>query len=62
VNLRSSPVLHWALWLKSLHALLWTTVWLTLEWILFVRLYEERELEIRFGDSYLSYKAQTSFF
>ncbi len=51
-----------ALWLQSLHALLWTTLWLTPAWILFVRLYEERELEIRFGESYLRYKAQTPFF
>ena len=51
-----------ALWLQSLHALLWTTLWLTSAWILFVRLYEERELEIRFGESYLRYKAQTPFF
>ena len=51
-----------ALWLQSLHALLWTTLWFTPAWILFVRLYEERELEIRFGESYLRYKAQTRFF
>jgi protein-S-isoprenylcysteine O-methyltransferase Ste14 len=51
-----------ALWLQSLHAALWTTLWLTPAWILFVRLYEERELEIRFGESYLRYKAQTPFF
>ena len=31
-------------------------------WILFVRIYEERELEIRFGESYLRYKARTPFF
>jgi protein-S-isoprenylcysteine O-methyltransferase Ste14 len=36
--------------------------WLTPAWILFVRLYEERELEIRFGESYLHYKTQTPFF
>jgi protein-S-isoprenylcysteine O-methyltransferase Ste14 len=51
-----------ALWLQSLHALLWTTLWLAPAWMLYVRLYEERELELRFGDSYLDYKAQTPFF
>jgi protein-S-isoprenylcysteine O-methyltransferase Ste14 len=51
-----------ALWLQSWHALLWTTLWLTPAWILFVRFYEERELEIRFGESYLRYKSQTPFF
>ncbi|HVO64401.1 MAG TPA: methyltransferase [Terriglobales bacterium] len=51
-----------ALWLQSLHAFLWTTLWLAPAWILFVRLYEERELEIRFGESYLRYRAQTPFF
>jgi protein-S-isoprenylcysteine O-methyltransferase Ste14 len=51
-----------ALWLQSLHALLWTVLWLAPAYILFVRLYEERELEIRFGQSYLQYKARTPFF
>jgi len=51
-----------AVWLQSLHAVLWTALWLTPAWILFVRLYEERELEIRFGESYLRYKAKTPFF
>jgi protein-S-isoprenylcysteine O-methyltransferase Ste14 len=51
-----------AVWLQSLHAILWTILWLTPAWILYVRLYEERELEIRFGESYLHYKARTPFF
>jgi protein-S-isoprenylcysteine O-methyltransferase Ste14 len=51
-----------AVWLQSLHALLWTILWLTPAWILYIRLYEERELELRFGESYLRYKAQTPFF
>ena len=51
-----------ALWLQSLHAVLWTALWLSPAWILFVRIYEERELEIRFGESYLRYKAKTPFF
>jgi len=51
-----------AVWLQSLHAVLWAIPWLSPAWILYVRLYEERELELRFGESYLRYKAQTSFF
>lgn len=51
-----------SVWLQSLHALLWTILWLSPAWILFVRLYEERELELRFGQPYLHYKARTPFF
>ena len=51
-----------AVWLQSLQALLWMMLWLTPAWILFVKIYEERELEIRFGESYLKYKAKTPFF
>jgi protein-S-isoprenylcysteine O-methyltransferase Ste14 len=51
-----------AVWLQSLHAVLWTILWLAPAWILYVRIYEERELELRFGESYLRYKAQTPFF
>ena len=51
-----------AVWLQSLHAVLWTVLWLSPAWILYVRLYEERELELRFGEPYLRYRAQTPFF
>ncbi len=51
-----------AVWLQSLHAILWAILWLSPAWVLYVRLYEERELELRFGESYLRYKAQTPFF
>ncbi|HUM05723.1 MAG TPA: methyltransferase [Terriglobales bacterium] len=51
-----------AVWLQSLHAILWTVLWLSPAWILYVRIYEERELEVRFGESYLLYKAKTPFF
>jgi len=41
----------------------WFVLWVILivspGWIFFVRIYEERELEIRFGASYLEYKART---
>ena len=48
--------------LQSLHALLWATLWLAPAWSLVVRFYEELELEIRFGEPYLRYKARTPFF
>lgn len=51
-----------AIWMQSLHAILWVLGWLAPGWILFVRLYEERELEVRFGAPYLEYKARTPFF
>jgi protein-S-isoprenylcysteine O-methyltransferase Ste14 len=51
-----------ALWLRSLHAVVWVVCWLGPAWVLFVRLFEERELEIRFGKPYLEYKAKTPFF
>jgi len=51
-----------ALWMQSLHAILWTVLWLAPAWILYVRIYEERELEVRFGESYLQYKSRTPFF
>ena len=51
-----------AVWMQSLHAILWTLLWLSPAMILYVRIYEERELEVRFGESYLRYKAKTPFF
>ena len=43
----------------------WFVVWVIAivspGWIFFVRRYEERELEIRFGQPYLDYKARTAF-
>ncbi len=50
-----------ALWHRSAWALLWMAVSLIPGWIFFVRLYEERELEIRFGSSYAEYRARTPF-
>lgn len=51
-----------AIWLQSLHAILWVVLWFSPALILYVRLYEERELEVRFGEAYLLYKARTPFF
>lgn len=55
-------VLDGALWMQSLHALLWTALWLTPAMILYVRVYEERELEVRFGEAYVRYRERTPFF
>jgi protein-S-isoprenylcysteine O-methyltransferase Ste14 len=47
------------------HGSPWFLVWLCVSvapaWIFFIKIYEERELAIRFGPSYLDYKARTSF-
>jgi protein-S-isoprenylcysteine O-methyltransferase Ste14 len=48
-------------WLQSLHVVLWAAAWLSPAWLIFVRVYEERELELRFGTPYLDYKRRTPF-
>jgi protein-S-isoprenylcysteine O-methyltransferase Ste14 len=65
---RNPMVLCTLLWLFSLGLMyrsLWIVVWLAVSvtpgWIFFVRRYEERELQIRFGDSYEEYRARTPF-
>lgn len=50
------------LWLQSLHALLWVLLWFSPALILYVRIYEERELEVRFGEAYVRYRERTPFF
>jgi protein-S-isoprenylcysteine O-methyltransferase Ste14 len=47
------------LWLRSTLFLLWVLGLLMPAELLFLKVYEERELEIRFGASYLAYKAKT---
>lgn len=49
------------LWLQSALFLLWVAVLVTPAWLWFLTVYEERELEIRFGESYRVYRAATSF-
>jgi protein-S-isoprenylcysteine O-methyltransferase Ste14 len=49
------------LWHPSTWGVLWVIVCVTPGWIFFVRVYEERELEIRFGPSYAEYRKQTPF-
>jgi protein-S-isoprenylcysteine O-methyltransferase Ste14 len=47
------------LWFQSALFVLWTLLLFTPALLYFVKVYEERELEIRFGASYLEYKART---
>lgn len=48
-----------ALWLRSPFLLIWTLA-LFMPWgIFFLKFYEERELEIRLGPSYVAYRART---
>jgi protein-S-isoprenylcysteine O-methyltransferase Ste14 len=49
------------LWLQSALFLVWVLVWLTPAWILILKVYEEREVEIRFGEAYRATKARTPF-
>jgi len=46
---------------RSIWFVVWVIVIVSAGWIFFVKVYEERELEIRFGSSYLAYKARTPF-
>ncbi|MEX1071794.1 MAG: methyltransferase [Anaerolineales bacterium] len=41
------------LWLQSALFVLWVLFWLTPAFIFFLKVYEERELEIRLGKPYL---------
>lgn len=50
-----------ALWLQSAGFLAWVVCLVAPAWTVFVRVYEERELEIRFGQSYRAYRAATPF-
>jgi protein-S-isoprenylcysteine O-methyltransferase Ste14 len=47
------------LWRQSLWFLIWLAVSVAPGWIFFIRVYEERELEMRFGSGDLEYKART---
>lgn len=50
------------LWLKSSLFILWLLIVVSPAMFLFLRYYEERELEIRFREAYLAYKSQTPMF
>jgi protein-S-isoprenylcysteine O-methyltransferase Ste14 len=47
------------LWLHSTGLVLWTLLLVTPIAVAVLRIFEERELEIRFGEDYLAYKART---
>ena len=47
------------IWFQSALFVLWVLIVLSPAWLFFVKVYEERELEIRFGASYLEYKSKT---
>jgi protein-S-isoprenylcysteine O-methyltransferase Ste14 len=47
------------LWLQSSLFMLWLLIILSPAILIYLRVYEERELEIRFGEKYLAYKLKT---
>ena len=47
------------LWLQSMLFVLWVVILVSPAMLVFVRVYEERELEVRFGESYFEYRAIT---
>jgi protein-S-isoprenylcysteine O-methyltransferase Ste14 len=49
------------LWLQSAGFVIWVLILVAPAWLVFVRVYEERELEIRFGQAYRAYRATTPF-
>lgn len=48
------------LWFQSFLFVAWALLLVAPAWLYFVKAYEERELEVRFGQPYLDYKARTS--
>ena len=56
-----ATLLSAGLYLRSLLFVLWTLFLVGPAWIFFLKMYEERELEIRFGEEYLDYRATTAF-
>lgn len=52
-------LLSFGVWVRSALFLVWVLLLVTPAWLVFLKAYEERELEIRFGEPYLDYKART---
>ena len=52
-------LLSLGIWFQSLPFVLWALLLFAPALLFFVKVYEERELEIRFGASYLEYKSRT---
>ena len=49
------------IWFRSALFVLWVLIVFTPALLFFIRVFEERELEIRFGDAYRRYRAATPF-
>ena len=47
------------IWFQSLLFVLWALLLFTPALLFFIKVFEERELEFRFGESYLEYKSKT---
>jgi protein-S-isoprenylcysteine O-methyltransferase Ste14 len=52
-------LLSLGLWFQSALFILWVLILFAPALLFFVKVYEERELEIRFGESYLEYRSRT---
>ena len=52
-------LLSLGIWFQSTLFVLWVLILFTPALLVFVKVYEERELEIRFGTSYVEYKSRT---
>jgi protein-S-isoprenylcysteine O-methyltransferase Ste14 len=52
-------LVSFGVWIRSTLFLVWVLLLVTPAWLAFLKIYEERELEIRFGEPYLDYKART---
>jgi protein-S-isoprenylcysteine O-methyltransferase Ste14 len=52
-------LLSLGIWFQSTLFVLWVLILFAPALLTFVKVYEERELEIRFGESYLEYKSKT---
>jgi hypothetical protein len=50
------------IWFQAALFLIWVLVVLAPAYVFFAKVYEERELEIRFGNAYLDYKSRTPMF
>jgi protein-S-isoprenylcysteine O-methyltransferase Ste14 len=50
------------IWFQSALFMLWVLIVFAPAYVFFAKVYEERELEIRFGASYLEYKSRTPMF
>jgi len=50
------------IWFQSALFILWVLIILAPAYVFFAKVFEERELEIRFGASYLEYKTRTPMF